>query len=101
MVGARGVLTGLGTQPARVAPTLVHINTQPPEGVVLVARLAFAAIGTGQILAQLAFSTLMEVALTFIHVDTPGSIRTGMVAAAADNLPVAHVGAHCVDATKA
>lgn len=43
-------------------------DARPPEGVVLIARLAFTAVGAGLIVAQLALPALMQTALTLVHI---------------------------------
>lgn len=48
--------------------TALHTYTHPPERVILIACLTFTAIGTRQIVAQLAVSTSMQTALTLVHV---------------------------------
>lgn len=42
----------------------------------------------------------MQTALTLVHINTCGAIRTGMIATAANYLPMAHVGSHSVGAVK-
>lgn len=51
-------------------PSAVHTNTHLPEHVVLVPRLAFAAVGAWQILARLSISTAVYSCLTLIHIWT-------------------------------
>lgn len=45
-----------------------HTYTHPPERVILIACLAFTAIGSRQIVAQLALSALMEIVLALVHI---------------------------------
>lgn len=63
-----------------------HTYTHPPERVILIACLAFTAIGSRQIVAQLALSALMEIVLALVHIYKThngkdmggGSIKRGM-----------------------
>lgn len=101
VVGAWGVFTGLGTQPARIAPALIYIGADLAQDVILVARLTVTAVAAREVVTDLAHSTAMRPHLTLINVDTLGSVGAGMVTVAAHyDLLLARVGAHCVDTVK-
>lgn len=46
----------------------VRTHARPPQGIVLVSRVALAAVGAGQVAAQLGLSAPMQAALTLVHV---------------------------------
>lgn len=102
LVRAWRVFTGLGTESARVPPTLIYIHTELADGVVLVAGLAVTAVAAGQVVTDLAFSTAVCACLTFIHINTSSSIWTGMVTSTAhDDLALTGIGAHSIYAVEA
>lgn len=76
VVGAWGVLTGLGTQSPWVAPALIHVGAHLAGGVVLVACLTVTAVATGEVVTDLALYTAVGPCLALIHVYAFGSVRT-------------------------
>lgn len=53
---------------------LIRTHTELADGIVLVTGLAVTAVAAGQVVTDLAFSTVVGARLTFIHICTSHSI---------------------------
>lgn len=100
-VGTRGIFTGMLTQAAWIAPTLVYINTGSAESIILIAHLAVTAISPRKIVAHLPLATAVNTCLTLINIHTLGPIFARMVSSSTQKLvPLTSVGPNGVYAIK-
>lgn len=97
LVRSKCVLTLMSTQAARVVPAFINILTDPTDAVEDVARLTLAAVGAYQVDATMTRTDLFR-ALTLININAAIALLIEVVSSAAVNrVPLAHVGADCVD----
>lgn len=87
----------MSAQAARVVPAFIDILTNPSDAIEDVAGLALTAVGAEQVDATVTFTDLFG-ALTLINIDTAIALLVEVISSTAvDRVPLADVGADCVD----